>query len=213
MASQSTLLGAAGEHYVMAQLLRRGVIAALAPTGVPNADIVVTDWKADGSSRCKSRRVAKLVMMADGTWAPCMRSLCHQILSIASWISFEARRNGPLAGSCQAPSSPRSSPPTIAAGLSSRQARPAAQPDRPSATPARLPHALRVGDAPARVARPLPRRLAPCRGARHLGDQRDMAECRRASNHCGRRRRRLNTAFRLLPRVTVPSCVALRTIV
>jgi hypothetical protein len=37
----STILGAAGEHYVMCQLLRRNMIAALAPTGVPNADIAV----------------------------------------------------------------------------------------------------------------------------------------------------------------------------
>ena len=43
MISPSTVLGAAGEHYVMCQLLRRGLIAALAPIGVPNCDIVVTD--------------------------------------------------------------------------------------------------------------------------------------------------------------------------
>src|SRR6266852_9600700 len=43
MPSQSTLLGAAGEHYVLCQLLRRGYIAALAPLGVPNADILITD--------------------------------------------------------------------------------------------------------------------------------------------------------------------------
>ena len=42
MPSNSTLLGAAGEHYVLSQLLRRGYIAALAPIGLPNADIVVT---------------------------------------------------------------------------------------------------------------------------------------------------------------------------
>jgi len=41
--TSSTTLGAAGEHFVMCQLLRRGLIAALAPAGVPNADIVVTD--------------------------------------------------------------------------------------------------------------------------------------------------------------------------
>jgi hypothetical protein len=35
--------GVAGEHYVTYRLLRRGLIAALAPTGVPNADIIVTD--------------------------------------------------------------------------------------------------------------------------------------------------------------------------
>jgi hypothetical protein len=43
MPSQSTLLGAAGEHFVLCQLLRRGYIAALAPIGVPNADILITD--------------------------------------------------------------------------------------------------------------------------------------------------------------------------
>jgi hypothetical protein len=58
MASNTTLLGAAGEHYVMAELLRRGYIAALAPHGVPIADIVVTDL--EGARLCsiqvKSRR-------------------------------------------------------------------------------------------------------------------------------------------------------------
>jgi hypothetical protein len=39
----TTITGAAGEHYVMYRLLQRGLIAALAPTGVPKADIVVTD--------------------------------------------------------------------------------------------------------------------------------------------------------------------------
>jgi hypothetical protein len=39
----SVILGAAGEHYVMAELLRRGLIAAKAPEGVPNFDIVITD--------------------------------------------------------------------------------------------------------------------------------------------------------------------------
>lgn len=43
MACDSTLLGAADEHYVMSELLRRGYIAALAPHGAPNADIVVTN--------------------------------------------------------------------------------------------------------------------------------------------------------------------------
>jgi hypothetical protein len=43
MASATATLGAAGEHYVLFQLLRRGFIAALAPHGVPMADIIVTD--------------------------------------------------------------------------------------------------------------------------------------------------------------------------
>ena len=36
-------IGAAGEDYVMCQLLRRGMIAALAPAGVPFADIIVSN--------------------------------------------------------------------------------------------------------------------------------------------------------------------------
>ncbi len=40
---QSTLTGAAGEHYVMYRLLRMGYIAALAPKGVPNSDLIVTN--------------------------------------------------------------------------------------------------------------------------------------------------------------------------
>lgn len=39
----SVIIGNAGEHYIMCQLLRRGWVAALAPTGVPNMDIIVTD--------------------------------------------------------------------------------------------------------------------------------------------------------------------------
>lgn len=35
MASETSLLGAAGEHYIMCELLRRGYIAALAPQGIP----------------------------------------------------------------------------------------------------------------------------------------------------------------------------------
>ena len=43
----TSLVGAAGEHYVMAQLLLRGCLAALTPRGVPEADILVA--RADGS--------------------------------------------------------------------------------------------------------------------------------------------------------------------
>ena len=43
MVSATSLTGAAGEHFAMSELLRRGYIAALAPAGVPNCDIVVTD--------------------------------------------------------------------------------------------------------------------------------------------------------------------------
>lgn len=39
----SRIVGAAGEYHVLSQLLRRGWIAALAPDGAPNMDILVTD--------------------------------------------------------------------------------------------------------------------------------------------------------------------------
>lgn len=64
--SPSSLLGAAGEHYAMCQLLRRGFIAALAPVGVPTADIVITDDVGERASaiQVKSRRE----IGADGGW-------------------------------------------------------------------------------------------------------------------------------------------------
>ena len=42
-----TIVGAAGEYHVLSQLLRRGWIAALAPDGAPNMDILVTDENND----------------------------------------------------------------------------------------------------------------------------------------------------------------------
>lgn len=39
----STIVSAAGEYHVLSQLLRRVWIAALAPDGAPNMDILVTD--------------------------------------------------------------------------------------------------------------------------------------------------------------------------
>lgn len=45
MSSHSTLTGAAGQHYVLSQLLRHNWVAALAPEGVPNVDIIVTNIK------------------------------------------------------------------------------------------------------------------------------------------------------------------------
>ncbi len=43
----SAIVGAAGEYHVLSQLLRRGWIAALAPDGAPNMDILVTDEKSN----------------------------------------------------------------------------------------------------------------------------------------------------------------------
>ncbi|MCB1552351.1 MAG: hypothetical protein KDJ14_00985 [Xanthomonadales bacterium] len=66
MPSASTLLGAAGEYYVMSQLLRRGFIAALAPAGVPNADIVVTDEV--GDRLCAVQVKSRVEKGSDGGW-------------------------------------------------------------------------------------------------------------------------------------------------
>lgn len=84
MASKSTLLGAAGEYYVMCQLLRRDLIAALAPAGVPNADIVVTDEIGDRLSaiQVKTRRA----IGSDGGWH--MKSKHENIVSPSLFYAF-----------------------------------------------------------------------------------------------------------------------------
>ncbi len=66
MASQTALLGAAGEHFVMCELLRRGYIAALAPQGVPNTDIVITDLT--GHRLCTVQVKARRNAGSDGGW-------------------------------------------------------------------------------------------------------------------------------------------------
>src|SRR5260370_30071759 len=60
------LIGPAGEHHVMSELLRRGYIAALAPRGVPNADIVVTD--VGGARACAIQVKTRRDIGADGGW-------------------------------------------------------------------------------------------------------------------------------------------------
>jgi hypothetical protein len=64
--SNSITLGAAGEHYVMCQLLRRNKIAALAPTGVPDADIIVSD--SVGSILAAVQVKARREKGSDGGW-------------------------------------------------------------------------------------------------------------------------------------------------
>lgn len=50
----------------MAELLRRGYIAALAPHGVPNADIVVTDL--EGTRLCSIQVKTRRDLGSDGGW-------------------------------------------------------------------------------------------------------------------------------------------------
>ena len=66
MPSKTSLTGVAGEHYVLSELLRQGYIAALAPMGVPNADIVVTDM--DGSRLCSIQVKTRRGIRANGGW-------------------------------------------------------------------------------------------------------------------------------------------------
>jgi len=66
MVSATSLTGAAGEHFVMSELLRRGMIAALAPAGVPNCDIVVTD--AIGARLCAVQVKTRLGKGSDRGW-------------------------------------------------------------------------------------------------------------------------------------------------
>ena len=42
-----SIVGAAGEHHVLGQVLRRGWIASLDPDGAQNIDILVTDRKSE----------------------------------------------------------------------------------------------------------------------------------------------------------------------
>ncbi len=66
MVAASTLIGAAGEHYVMSLLLRHGFIAALAPVGVPNCDIIVTDDI--GDRLCAVQVKTRIEKGSDGGW-------------------------------------------------------------------------------------------------------------------------------------------------
>jgi hypothetical protein len=79
MISQTTLLGAAGEHYVMSQLLRRGLIAALAPQGVPNLDIVVSDIA--GTRQLGLQVKSRLDKGSDGGWH---MSAKHEVIASPS---------------------------------------------------------------------------------------------------------------------------------
>ena len=63
---QSTLVAAAGEYYVLARFSLAGKIAAQAPRGVPNADIVVSSI--DGNRLCAVQVKARQGKGADRGW-------------------------------------------------------------------------------------------------------------------------------------------------
>ena len=64
-AKDTAMIGNAAEHYVMCQLLRRNLIAALALKGVPEVDILVSDRRSNSLAeiQVKGRRFSK-----DGSW-------------------------------------------------------------------------------------------------------------------------------------------------
>jgi hypothetical protein len=64
-AKDTVTIGAAAEHYVMCQLLRRQFIAALAPKGVPEIDILVTDR---GGNSLAEVQVKGRQYSRDGGW-------------------------------------------------------------------------------------------------------------------------------------------------
>jgi len=74
--SQSSLVGVSGEYYIMYRLLQMGFIAALAPTGVPNSDLIVTD--VEGKHVAAIQVKTRTKKGSDGGWA--MKEK-HQTLS------------------------------------------------------------------------------------------------------------------------------------
>ena len=55
----TTFIGNAGEYYVMAELLRRGIVAALAPRNLPEVDILATKGGQTVRIRVKTRQAEK----------------------------------------------------------------------------------------------------------------------------------------------------------
>ena len=54
-AGEGALIGNAGEYYVMAELLKRGIIAALAPRNAPSFDILATSNNRTVKIRVKTK--------------------------------------------------------------------------------------------------------------------------------------------------------------
>jgi hypothetical protein len=54
-AGLGTLIGNAGEHYVMAELLKRGIVAALAPRNAPDFDILAARGRKTIRIRVKTK--------------------------------------------------------------------------------------------------------------------------------------------------------------
>jgi len=57
-AGQGTLIGNAGEYYVVAELLKRGIIAAMAPRNAPGFDVLATNGQHTARIRVKTKSEA-----------------------------------------------------------------------------------------------------------------------------------------------------------
>jgi hypothetical protein len=57
-AGKGTLIGNAGEYFVVGELLRRGIVAALAPRNTPGFDVVAIAGMASANVRVKTRTAA-----------------------------------------------------------------------------------------------------------------------------------------------------------
>ena len=117
-------VGAAAEHYVMRRLLRQDMIAALAPAGVPNCDLVVTDEL--GSKVAAVQVKARRDIGSDGGWH--MKKKHEAMIEPLLFYCFvDFGRGGPTdrsAGSFQAPSWPTPSNEVIRRGSRAGQGRP-----------------------------------------------------------------------------------------
>ena len=91
----TSLTGAAGEHLVMSRLLSRGYIAALAPQGVPNFDVVVTSL--DGSQLCAFQVKTRWHKGSDGGWH--MRPKHEELVSDRIFYCFVDLGKKPAAAS------------------------------------------------------------------------------------------------------------------
>jgi hypothetical protein len=87
----SRIIGAAGEHFVMCQLLRHGLIAALAPQGAPNADIILTD--VDSKKLCSIQVKTRRDIGSDKGWH--MKDKHEDLAAPDMFYCFVDMGNGP----------------------------------------------------------------------------------------------------------------------
>ncbi|TRZ64629.1 MAG: hypothetical protein D4Q79_01185 [Spirochaetia bacterium] len=58
---RNTFVGNSGEHFVMAELLKQGIIAALAPRNSHDFDVLATDGKRSVNIRVKTKSIPSVV--------------------------------------------------------------------------------------------------------------------------------------------------------